>query len=80
VNARRQHLRPASAEADTLREEIDDIAAQLDRRHGDPPGTAVRAIFLWLWPPEDCHAADVLAALHAEAVGFLHSVVTRGTT
>jgi hypothetical protein len=79
VNARRQHLHPATAEVDTLRAEIEQVAAQLDRRHGDPPDTALRAIYLWLWPPQDCRSAEVLAALHAEAVGFLHSVIGRGT-
>jgi hypothetical protein len=38
----------------------------------------MRGICLWLWPPDDC-SADVLVALHADAVGFLHRLITEGT-
>ena len=55
--------------AESLRREIRELAAQIDRRLGNPPGTAERAIYFWFWPRVD--DLDVLTALHADAARFL---------
>lgn len=70
-----RHLRPAPEPAEILAAEIDDICAQIDRRTGKPPGTALRGCYFWHWPPGG-HDADVLARLHAEAVAMLTDLCT----
>ena len=65
----RPHLRIAPEPCETLRAEITELAAQIDRRLGNPPGTAERGIYFWYWPRVD--DLDVLTALHADAARFL---------
>ena len=65
----RPHLRIAPEPSEILRAEITELAAQIDRRLGNPPGTAERAIYFWFWPRVD--DLDVLTALHADAARFL---------
>ncbi|MCB1290350.1 hypothetical protein [Mycolicibacterium sp.] len=63
------HLRIAPEPSEILRAEITELAAQIDRRLGNPPGTAERGIYFWYWPRVD--DLDVLTALHADAARFL---------
>ena len=70
----RPHLRIAPEPSEILRAEITELAAQIDRRLGNPPGTAERAIYFWFWPRVD--DLDVLTRLHADAVGFLAAALT----
>jgi len=65
----RPHLRIAPEPSEIRRAEITELAAQIDRRLGNPPGTAERAIYFWFWPRVD--DLDVLTALHADAARFL---------
>jgi hypothetical protein len=46
------------------------IADQIDHRHGNPPGTALRGIYMWYWPAAGCEI-DTLTALHRDAVELL---------
>lgn len=39
------------------------------------PGTAEAGLYFWLWPPGDLDA-DVLTALHADAVAYLLDLTT----
>lgn len=61
--------------AEVLTAEIHAIAAQIDTRIGKPPGTALRGIYFWHWPPGS-QSADVLTQLHADAVTMLAALVT----
>ncbi|MDQ1245788.1 MAG: hypothetical protein QG597_155 [Actinomycetota bacterium] len=69
--ARHLHIAPSAAEV--LADEISAICEQIDRRLGNPPDTAEAGLYFWYWPPGDLDA-DVLAALHADAVDFLHTL------
>ncbi|HOB50963.1 MAG TPA: hypothetical protein PKK01_16880 [Mycobacterium sp.] len=71
--ARRLRIAPTAAEV--LADEISAICEQIDRRLGNPPGTAEAGLYFWLWPPGDLDA-DVLTALHADAVTFLLDLTT----
>lgn len=57
--------------AEVLRQEISVLCEQIDRRHGNRPGTAERAVYFWWWPPDAVSSVDVLAQLHADAARFL---------
>jgi hypothetical protein len=54
----------------TLVADIKTIANQLDKINGTAPGTALKAIYYWLWPPEIC-GIESLQALHRDAVALL---------
>jgi hypothetical protein len=67
--ARRPRVAPTPAEF--LRTDITDICAQIDRRLGNPPGTAEHGLYFWWWPPGGVDSLDVLQALHTDALRFL---------
>jgi hypothetical protein len=71
--ARRLRIAPTAAEL--LTAEIAELAAQIDRRLGNPPGTAENGIYFWLGPP-GWQSAEVLAALHRDALTFLLDLAT----
>ncbi|MDQ1308231.1 MAG: hypothetical protein QG671_4065 [Actinomycetota bacterium] len=80
MNAAR-HLRIAPTEAEVLAEEISAICEQIDRRLGNPPGTAERGCYFHLWPLDVELACEVLSTLHADATAYLHTLTqSRGTT
>lgn len=68
-----RHLHVAPTDAEVLADEIAAICDQIDRRLGNPPDTAEAGLYFWLWPPGDLDT-DVLAALHADAVAYLHTL------
>ncbi|MDQ1247529.1 MAG: hypothetical protein QG597_1899 [Actinomycetota bacterium] len=70
-----RHLRLAPTDAEVLAGEISAICAQIDRRLGNPPGTAENGIYFWLGPP-GWQSAEVLAALHRDALTFLLDLTT----
>lgn len=70
--ARRLHLAPT--ESEVLADEIAEVCAQIDRRLGNPRGTAERGCYAHLWPLDMELACAVLTALHADAVEFLHTL------
>ena len=74
-----RHLRVAPDPAEFLRADITAVCLQIDRRLGNPPGTAERGTYFWLWPPEDVSSLDVLTRLHTDAVTFLHTLITDHT-
>lgn len=59
---RRLHVAPEPA--DLLRQDIAEVCNQIDRRLGNPPSTAKRGVYFWLWPPESVESLDVLTNLH----------------
>lgn len=63
--ARRPRIAPSDAEV--LADEIAELAAQIDRRLGNPPGTAERGCYFHYWPLDDELPCEVLSALHADA-------------
>ena len=63
-------------EAEALVEDIAAICAQIDRRLGNRRGTAERGVWFWYWPPHPDIGAEVLTALHRDAVAFLAGIVT----
>lgn len=65
-----RRLRTAPSAAEILAADIQEICAQIDRRLGNPPGTAARGCYWHLWPPGG-HSTDVLTALHRDALRFL---------
>ena len=65
---------PVPTPAQILRAEISELGRQIDRRLGNRPGAAERAIYFWLWPPPDVQCLDTLTRLHADAVEFLGAV------
>ena len=59
---------------------VDGIAqacAEIDARLGNRPGTAERGCYFWYWPPHPAQTVETLAALHADAVAFLHKLTNR---
>lgn len=70
-----RHLRVAPSEL--LAGEIHEVCAQIDRRLGNPPGLAEHAVWFWFGPPGPHLSDDVLTALHADAVEFLHALTTK---
>ena len=72
--ARHLHITPTAAEV--LSDEISELAAQIDRRLANRPGTAERAIYFWLYPLDDELPCEVLSALHSDAVAYLHDLTT----
>jgi hypothetical protein len=79
-NWRAGHLHAAPTEAALLTAEIAGICQQIDRRLGNPPGTAEGGLYFWLAPPGG-QSAEVLTRLHADAAEFLHNLThpTKGT-
>jgi hypothetical protein len=77
-----RELQSPPIEAESLRAEIFDLGQQIDRRLGNRPGTAEKAVYFWHWPPNPNTGVDVLTRLHADAVEFLHGLIptTEGTT
>jgi len=71
--ARRLRIAPTAAEV--LADEISAICEQIDRRLGNPPGTAENGIYFWLGPP-GWQSAEVLATLHRDALAFLLDLTT----
>lgn len=71
------HLRPlrVATEAEHLAADITTICAQIDRRLGNPAGTAERGTYFWYWPPTPDLGVEVLTNLHADAVAMLHRIV-----
>jgi hypothetical protein len=76
MNRAARHLAVAPSVEDVLRDEIAELAAQIDRRTGAPPGCAASGIYFWHWPG-DTTSADTLVALHADAAGFLHELTRK---
>lgn len=70
-----RHLRVAPTDAEVLAGEIRALCDQIDRRLGNPPGTAENGIYFWLGPP-GWQSAAVLAALHRDALSFLLHLIT----
>ena len=70
-----RHLRIAPSDAEVLADEISELCAQIDRRLGNPPGTAENGIYFWLGPP-GWQSTKVLAALHRDALTFLLHLIT----
>ena len=66
------HRPRISTEAELLRQDITAACAQIDRRLGNPAGTAERGVYFWYWPASSVSSVDVLVVqLHADAVAFL---------
>lgn len=76
----RPPLRLAVDPALLLRQDITAVCAQIDRRTGNPVGTAERGTYYWLWPPADVVSLDVLRSLHRDAVDMLHDITHRKET
>lgn len=72
--ARQQRTAPDPREA--LADEIAELCTQIDRRLGNRRGTAERGIYFWLYPRGARLACEVLAALHADALAYLHDITT----
>ena len=71
-----RHLHVVPSEAELLAADIRNICQQIDRRLGNRPGTAARGTYFWLWPPDPLPDVSVLTRLHADAVKFLHTLIT----
>jgi hypothetical protein len=54
-----------------LRRRITATCAEIDQLHGNPPGSAERGTYFWLWPPSDSTAIDTLQNLLNDAREFL---------
>lgn len=69
---RRPHTAPCQRETEqqVLRREIRQLCAMIDRRHGNPPGRAEKAVY-WHYHGCDTISAGVLRELHADAVDYL---------
>jgi len=72
-----RHLSVAPDPAGVLQREIAEVCVQIDGRLGNPRGTAERGVYFWHWPPHPAQTVETLAALHADAVAFLHKLTTR---
>lgn len=75
--ARRLRIAPTAAEV--LADEISELAAQIDRRLANRPGTAEQAIYFWHGPP-GWQGVDLLTRLHADAVALLAQIVNHPDT
>ncbi|MGO9100111.1 MAG: hypothetical protein ACLP9Y_11975 [Mycobacterium sp.] len=54
-----------------LRDKITNVCAEIDRRHGNPAGTAERGVYFWLWPWSESIAIDTLQNLLNDARVYL---------
>ncbi len=64
-------------DAELLRRDIAAVCDQIDRRRGNPAGTAERAVWWWYGPPyPEFDNVPVLTRLHADAVAFLLDTLT----
>ena len=69
-----RHLAVAPTEAEILADEIRAVCHQIDRRHGNAPGTAEKGLYLWLWPPDPLPDVGVLIRLHSDALMYLYAL------
>lgn len=68
---RPQPLAETRDPAAILRSQIAHISAEVDKRLGNKPGTCHRAVYFWLWPPQDNTSIPVLENLRTDAVVWL---------
>jgi hypothetical protein len=63
--------------ADKLRADIRHVCLAADSLRGNPPGSAERGIYYWLWDPDLSYLTDisVLLRLRLDAVRFLSETV-----
>lgn len=59
---------------EALADEITAVCIQIDQHLGNRRGTAERGLYFWLYPRGARLACEVLSALHADALAFLHTL------
>ena len=79
MTAARRHLCAVPEPADVLKSEIAALGHQIDDRTGAPAGSAVKAIYFWLWPATDDHSVEVLTRLHHDAAVMLANLTREAT-
>ncbi len=66
-------LPPASVIRAELVGKIANACAQIDKVHGNPPGTCERAVYWAYWPPSASTSIEVLCALLNDARVYLRT-------